>query len=147
MQEGQIALLIPIVAITLGLGIPMVKSIVNYKRKKVLIEAFNKERLAAIEKGVTAPPWPDELLRDKGDDPIGPTTSTQLENARHSQLTGGLVTLAVGIAMVFASGSLVGEDVARAGYIPIAVGIALLIAWAVRGRKSAHRPDDRDLPR
>ena len=141
MNEGQLALLIPILAITLSLCIPMVKAVVNYKRKRALIEAFNKERIAAIEKGVTLPAWPDELLRDKSDDAIAPSTAAQLENARHRQLTGGLITLGAGLALLFGLGPLVGEASARAGYIPIAIGAALLIAWAARGISSRKRTD------
>ncbi len=147
MNEGQLGVLIPIIAITLGLGIPMVNSIVNYKRKRALIEALNKERIAAIEKGVAPPAWPEDILKDQVDaaDAV-PNTAAAMEHSRHRQLTAGLVTLAVGLAVLFGLAPLIGDEVARAGLIPMAVGVALLIAWAVRGRSkfpSTDRSNDR----
>lgn len=134
MHEAELGVLIPIIAVTLGLSIPIVRAVVNFLRKRALIEAFNKERIAFIEKGMTPPAWPDELLRDKGDDPMGPTTPAQIANQRHGQLTSGLITLFVGLAILFGLAPLIGADTARTGLIPIGIGLALLLAWALRGR-------------
>jgi hypothetical protein len=131
MHEGELGIMIPIIAVTLGLAIPMVKAVVDYKR--ALIDAMNRERMAAIEKGITPPAWPDHLVRDKGEEEL-PTTSEGREIARHRQLTTGLVILFVGIAILFGLPPLIGDSTARTGLIPIGIGVALLIAWAVRRR-------------
>jgi hypothetical protein len=133
MDESQLGIMIPIIAITLGLTIPIVKSVMDYKRKRALIEAMKQERIAAIEKGVTPPDWPDHMIREKGDQ-AAPTSTTELEHARHGQLTGGLITLFVGVAVLFGLPPLIGESTARAGLIPIGIGLAMLLAWALRGR-------------
>lgn len=148
MNEESMGVLIPIIAVTLGLTIPIVSSIVDYKRKRVLIEAMNKERIAAIEKGVVPPAWPAELMRgveNSEDTPVSP--SAQAEK-HHRQLTSALVTLGVGCAILFGLQPMLGSDVARIGLIPVAIGVALLIAWAIRGRsRRVGNADDSTAPR
>lgn len=143
MNEGMLGVLIPIIAVTLGLTIPIVRSIVEYKRKRTLIEAMNKERIAAIEKGMAPPAWPAEMLRGIDDADEIPQTAAAREDKRHQQLTSGLVLIGVGVGILFGLTSIIGPDVARAGFIPIAIGVAMLIAWAVRGRgKDSGKADD-----
>ena len=141
MNEALLGILIPIIAVTLGLSIPIVKTIADYKRKRALIEAMNRERIAAIEKGVAPPSWPEELLREKGDDWDMAKTPEARENRSHAQLTAGLITLAIGVAILFGLAPLVGVDTARAGFIPIGIGAALLIAWAVRSFGKSNKPE------
>ena len=147
MNEESLGVLIPIIAVTLGLTIPIVGSIVDYKRKRALIEAMNKERIVAIEKGVTPPTWPQELVRDIVDTEDAPRSPEAIEQKRHGQLTSGLVTLGVGVGILFGLAPLIGPETARVGFIPIAIGVAMLIAWALRGRSKSGGSTDSGAPR
>lgn len=138
MEQHQMALLIPILAVSLGLAIPIVAVLAEYRRKRALIEALNKERLAAIEKGVAPPAWPQNLTGDSNETDGSPEA---LERARHRQLTRGLTLLFVGVAILFGLPQLIGADTARAGLLLIAWGAAVLIAWAVRGKRAAAKDD------
>ena len=59
MSVDVLAVMIPIVAIVMGIGLAMVETVTGYLRRRTLIELHHKERLAAIEKGVEVPPLPE----------------------------------------------------------------------------------------
>ena len=59
MSEDAIAVFIPIIAIVMSLSIPIVFAIVDYRRRRDIIEAHHKERMAAIERGMELPPLPE----------------------------------------------------------------------------------------
>jgi hypothetical protein len=127
MDEDVVAIFIPIVAIIMSLSIPIVYTIVDYRRRRDIIEAHHKERLAAIERGMDLPPLPESFYQG-------------LKPARRSSyLLPGLVWLFVGIGLSLALDAVAGNDVARFGLIPAGVGAALLIYYFVEGRKP--RPD------
>ena len=146
MQVDQLGVLIPIIAVTLGLTIPIVALVVNYLRRRALIEALGRERLAHIERGTPPPPWPEGLMADQEED-VKPRTPLQFAQARQAQLKTALVTLGVGLAILFGLPPMIGDDVARVGIIPIAVGAALLLAWALQGRSKLPAADQTDPPR
>ena len=123
MNEEVVAVFIPIVAIIMSLSIPIVFAIVDYRRRRDIVEANHKERLAAIERGMELPALPESFYQS-----IKPAR-------RSSYLLPGLVWLFVGVGIFVALGSIAGEDVRMLGLIPAGVGLALLIYHFVEGRR------------
>jgi hypothetical protein len=123
MNEDVVAVFIPITAIFMSLLIPIVFSVVDYKRRKDIVEANHKERLAAIERGMEIPPLPESFYL------------AMKPQRRSSYLLPGLVWLFVGVGLFVALGAVAGHDVQYFGLVPIGVGLALLIYYFVEGRK------------
>ena len=129
MSEDLVAVFIPIVAIVMSLSIPIMYSILDYKRRRDIVEAHHRERLAAIERGVDIPPLPESFyLPFKG-------------NRRPRYLLSGLIWLFIGIGIFVALGAIAGHDVQYLGTIPAGVGLAYLIYYFVEGRKEAALED------
>ena len=124
-----IALMIPIIAIVLGIGIAMVTIYLNYRKQKELFALYHQERMAAMEKGLDCPPWPEGLL-EKDEAPSHPR--------RH--LLKGLVWLFIGLAAGIAVYATVDFRRALFGLIPAGIGAAHLIYYFVEGRKEAEAP-------
>jgi hypothetical protein len=125
MSEDVVAVFIPIVAIVMSLSIPIIYSILDYKRRRDIVEAHHRERLAAIERGVDIPSLPESFyLPFKG-------------SRRPRYLLSGLIWLFIGIGILFALGAIAGHDVQYLGLIPAGVGLAYLIYYFVEGRKEA----------
>jgi hypothetical protein len=114
---------IPLTAIFMSLLIPIVSAIVGYRRRRDIVEAHHKERMAAIERGIDIPPLPDAFYLD-ADSGRKPRT-----------LMWGLIWLFVGIALFVSLQAVVGTDIAFFGLIPGAIGLAMLIYYLVEGRK------------
>jgi hypothetical protein len=123
MSEDVVAVFIPIVAIVMSLSIPIVYAIVDYRRRRDIVEAHHRERMAAIDRGMELPPLPDSFYQS-----IKPAR-------RSSYLLPGLVWLFVGVGIFLALGAVAGEDVRNLGLIPAGVGVAYLIYYVVEGRK------------
>jgi Domain of unknown function (DUF6249) len=110
-------MVIPVVAIIMGVGIGMLSLFLQFRRKRDLFQLYHAERMAAIEKGIELPPLPPEFFQDGGR-----TGPAPVRNRRS-----GLILLFLGIAL---SVALWGSG-ARAylwGLIPAAIGLALLVA-------------------
>jgi Domain of unknown function (DUF6249) len=122
-----LALLIPIIAIIMGIGLGMLAIYLSYRKRKELFTCCHLERMAAIEKGIECPPWPDRLLADE-DAPPSPR--------RH--LLKGLVWLFIGLAASVAVYATVDFRRALFGLIPIGIGLAHLIYYFVEGRREAE---------
>ena len=125
MGEDIVALLIPITAIFMSLLIPIVFAVVDYRRRRDIVEANHRERMAAIERGMELPDLPESFFL------------TARPPRRSGYLLPGLIWLFVGIALFLALGAVAGEDVRLFGLIPVGVGAAFLIYYAVEGRKLA----------
>jgi hypothetical protein len=123
MNEEVVAVFIPIVAIVMSLAIPMVYAITDYRRRRDIVEAHHKERLAGIERGMEIPPLPEAFFK-----PLG-----RVERPRH--LLTGMIWLFVGIAVFLFLGAVADSSVAYLGLIPAGVGAAFLIYYFVEGRK------------
>ncbi len=123
MDEDVVAVFIPIVAIIMSLSIPIVYAIVDYRRRRDIIEAHHKERLAAIERGMDLPPLPESFYQ------------SMKPARRASYLLPGLVWLFIGAGLYVALDAVAGGSVARFGLIPAGVGLALLIYHFIEGRK------------
>lgn len=134
---------IPLVAIVGGI----VHGIVRTMGRQRMMELAQRERIAAIERGLDPsklPPLaihPDLLDRDEY------YQSAQDHARRRAQglLIGGLVTLAVGVSMaIFLSQMAGNEPVWMVGLMPGAVGVALLLsAWILRAKENNHLPGTR----
>ena len=128
MSEDAIAVFIPIVAIVMSLSIPIVFAIVDYRRRRDIVEAYHKERMAAIERGMDLPPLPESFFRSLNGD----------RKPRH--LLTGMIWTFVGLGLLVALHEVAGRDVAWFALIPIGVGLALLIYYFVEGRKLVQSP-------
>lgn len=120
MEADILALLIPMVAIVMGVGIGIVAIVTSHKEKVKRAELRHKERLAAIDKGIELPPDPPEPASRKD-----------------SGLRSGMIGLLLGLVLYFALRAVAGPGVAIFGLIPAAVGVANLIYYIVEGRKAS----------
>jgi len=119
------ALSIPIVAIVMGIGIGMLAIWTEHKRRVALMELCHKERMAALEKGLEPPPFPQE--------------QSESVEAPKTGLKGGLIWLALGIGLGLFLGLQPKPEFHPAlSAIPIALGLAYLIYYGIEGRK--HSP-------
>jgi hypothetical protein len=124
-NEDAVAVFIPIVAIIMSLSIPIVFAVIDYKRRRDIVETHHKERMAAIERGMELPPLPDALF------------NSFKPNRRPRYLLSGMIWLFTGLAAFGALWRVASEDVAFFALIPAAVGVALLLYYFIEGRKDA----------
>lgn len=117
-----VALIIPISAIVLGIGAAIVGIVSRHRQLLQRTDLRHKERMAAIEKGIDLPPDPPEM-----------------DIRRPRFLLKGLVWSFTGAAVYAALDALAGAEEAKLGLIPVAVGLAYLVYYAVQGRKE-ERP-------
>ena len=130
-------LLIPIVAIVMGIGIAMLAIYIDYRKKREIFELHHKERMYAIERGMEVPPLPAQLLSGA--------------NAREGRcaprpadyLRRGLMWLLVGCAVSAALAINRDPESAAWGLVPVAVGLANLIFYGTDAR--ARRTGDRGI--
>jgi len=117
--EKILPLLIPIIAIVMGISVAMISLVLDYRRKRAMYELVHKERLAAIDKGMEPPPFPPDFQMGK-----------RRNRTRNDLLRSGLVLLLVGIALCIALYLTPAPDFSWAwGLVASAVGLARLIAW------------------
>ena len=122
MNEEVIAVFIPIVAIVMSLLIPIIYQITEYRRRRDIVEALHKERMAAIERGIEPKPLPEELL------------NPFRRNRNPRYLLTGMIWLFTGIGIFVFLGAVAGEDVRWIGLIPGGVGLAYLLYHLIEGR-------------
>ena len=119
MAIEQMALLIPILGIVLGVGVAIVAIIASHREKQKRAELRHRERIAAIEKGIELPPDADAEPPQK----------------KSSSLKSGLINLFLGAVLYFAIREVAGDDVALFGLIPAAIGVGSLISYFVESRR------------
>lgn len=119
--------LIPLVAIisVFGAGVVIVAIVMYIHYKKEVMR--NKERMAAIEKGIPLP-------ANGG--------SSRHDDSSHSSLRSGIVLLFMGIGLALALWVNAGMDGAVWGVFVGLIGVGKLVYWAIAGRKEAV--DSRD---
>jgi hypothetical protein len=135
MSEGS-EVLIPLMGIVCAVGIPLsipiVLAVLNYRKRRRLMELYHAERMAAIERGMELPPLPSEIL--------GPAPT------RHSTLLPGLIWLFVGLAILVALHAEGGNFLSGIGgrliwgLVPTGIGLAYLIYYLIEGRKQVTPP-------
>lgn len=120
---------VPVFGIVFGAGIPLsipiLIAVLNYRKRRRLMELYHAERMAAIERGMEVPPIPIEVLG------APPNRSTLLP---------GLVWLFVGLAILVSfredGGFFPGFGGGMVwGLVPTGIGLAYLIHYFVEGRK------------
>ena len=109
-------------AVGLPLSIPIIFAVLNYRKRRRLMELHHAERMAAIERGMDVPPLPLALLDGRSG------------RRRRTSLLPGLVWLFVGVALLISMQTISDEE-AMLGLIPTGVGLAYLIYYFVEGRK------------
>ena len=120
MSPAILGVLIPIIAIVLGVAVAIVYITAAHRQSMQRAELRHRERLAAIEKGLEVPV-----------DAVEPTPSP-LRRPRF--LLRGLVLTFVGIALTVALRNAGGEEGSMFGLILSAAGLAYLIFYFVEGR-------------
>jgi uncharacterized protein DUF6249 len=129
-----VALSIPIVAIIGGITAGIIRTLGRQR----LIELAQRERIAAIERGVDPAKLTPLPVSALDDEPEGLIMSQFERDRRRAQglLIGGVVTLAVGLGLMLFLNIM--EDHGNAwavGIIPTAIGVALLLSsFLVRPR-------------
>lgn len=120
---GVLTMLIPIVAIIMGVGIGMMSLYLQFRTRRNLLQLHHTERMAAIERGIELPPLAPELFQD--------TRRREPEPIRHRRH--GLILLFLGIAVTAA---LWGTDVSAYwwGLVPTAIGLAFLLSSVLEAR-------------
>jgi hypothetical protein len=119
LETQLLALMIPIVAIVMGIGLAMLGLVFDYRRKREMYELQHKERMAAIEKGMEVPPLAADFVQVRK----RPATPGEL-------LRRGLILLFVGLALVVAM-SYEEHELSWWGLLPAAVGLAYLVSYFV----------------
>ena len=124
LSPETIAVMIPITAILGGIAIGIV-AIIMAARKK---ELEHKERLTAMEKGIDIPQPPKKEKRPA------------YLNMRPWGLVVTLIGVAVTIALWVTAGSIGGVW----GFIPLGIGIGLLISSALEKKETVPQQEFRD---
>lgn len=129
MSPDVIGVFIPIVAIVMGIGMGMLSTWTEHKRRAQLLEQSHRERMAALEKGQPMPDIPLALISGKAEDSATP------RNAPLRAVRSGLTLLGIGIVLFFGLQRLSGDDVALFGLIPAVIGAANLVYAGLLVRK------------
>ena len=119
-----LGVMIPIIAIVMGIGIGMLSLFLDYRKKREMFAMHHKERMSAIEKGMEVPPLPAEFFQD-----------VRRMRVPSDYLRRGLILLLVGVAITIA----LFDSQRQAflwGLVPVAVGIANLLFYYFEGRKA-----------
>jgi hypothetical protein len=128
MIQSILGLLIPLLAVVMGIGVGMLSIYLNYRKRKELFTLYHQERMAAIEKGIELPPMPDAFFSE---DQARPQTPRR-------DLLKGLVWLFIGLAV---GAALYVNDRTKEAFgalIPAAIGLAYLIYYFVEGRREPN---------
>jgi len=137
-----IGVLVPIVAIVMGIGIAMLGLWFDFRKKREMFQLHHAERMAAIEKGIDVPPLPPEFFRDFKKRNVSPTV----------YLRRGLMWLLIGLAVTAALWGSGERRDAWWGLVPVGVGLAFVLSYLIeRGRppqpEEPDQPDRIDGPR
>jgi len=123
MLTQTLALMIPIIAVVLGIGLAMLAVYLEYRKRKDVFALYHQERMAAIEKGIDLPALPDDLFEKAGR--VSPPR-------RH--LLKGLMWLFIGLGAMIAVYAVVDLPHALFGLIPVGIGLAHLIYYFVEAK-------------
>jgi uncharacterized membrane protein YuzA (DUF378 family) len=130
MNEGIVAIFIPIIAIIMGISAGIVGIVSRHRQQLQRVELRHKERVVAMEKGLEPPP-------ELADDGV----------RRPRYLLKGLVWSFAGVAAYFPLASLAGEDESMLAVVPVAIGLAYLVFYFVQGRHEEAAAASQTPPR
>lgn len=122
---------IPIIAIVGGITAGIIKSVGRQR----LVEMAQRERIAAIERGIDPSKLPPLPALGDSDDGLYVSRNEHDRRLRQGLLIGGVITTGVGMGLMVFLWTLIGADegVWAVGAIPLFVGVALLLSsWLVR---------------
>ena len=126
---------VPLTAIVLGIGAGIVSMLLKHREKKALLEAHHRERLVAIERGMTdLPPMPPELVGLLQG--AAPASADGMKGGVNLLI--GLCLLLGGLALCVGLSAIAGLKVGLMGMIPAAVGLANLLYFYVVRRNMAQ---------
>ncbi|HEX5233936.1 MAG TPA: DUF6249 domain-containing protein [Silvibacterium sp.] len=135
--------IVPVAAFAMVLGIVIVANISNYHNRRLKSE----ERMAAIAKGIPLPPDPENNLADLVDVAGRASVMGGTHRARGLR-SGGVVLISIGVGLGLFSLCLswiIQEHdalvVGAAGIIPLAIGVGLLVDYALRNRSDRPNAD------
>ena len=124
---SEIGVLIPLVAVFMGIGLAIVSVITQHRARVQALEQRHRERMAAIEKGIELP---SDLASDAGED------AGRGKKPASRFLLQGLVCLGIGIALLISSVTIMPAELQLPGSILAAIGAALIIFYLVIGRST-----------
>lgn len=126
MDPEIIAVMIPIVAIVMGIGLAMLEVVSSHRRRSQALEQRHRERMAAIEKGIELPP-----------DANDPEAQLELAKAMRKPryLLRALVLIGIGGALLASWSGPSDHVILSVAWVVTAIGIATLLYYAVEGRK------------
>jgi hypothetical protein len=125
-----LGILVPIIAIVLGLGVVMLSTYLNYRKRREMFQLYHAERMTALEKGIELPALPDEFFQGtRGREPLP---------ARNRRI--GLIVLFLGIALTLALWRSGDADAGEFwwGLLPVGLGLAYLLAAFLEAREQRH---------
>jgi hypothetical protein len=126
-----IGLAIGLVAVVMGLSIPIVAVYLEYRKRKDIFMLYHQERMAAIDKGIELPPLPEGCAEGFAGGDGKPSKPRSPDFGLGVGLIWSLTGLALMVALYFN-----GKGAAALyGLIPTALGLAYLIGYFAVGRK------------
>ena len=138
-----LGVMIPIVAIVLGLGVGMLKLWLEYRKKRDILQAHHAERMAAIEKGIELPPLPPQFY-GPGSASAPPEMLQERFKGRHttlpylrSGLTWLLIGIAISVALYANHDNYAAHNAAWWGGVPAAIGLSKLLFYFIANRMNA----------
>jgi len=127
---------IPVVAIVFGIGIAMLGLWTDHKRRSLILEHQHRERMAAIERGVSLPPT---TANAESASPNAPNPARVMRT--------GVLMLGLGIVLYFAIDAAGGREGALFGLIPATLGLAnlayALVLFKKEGKAEAEKERNR----
>ena len=130
--------LIPIFAIVFGIGMGMLGLWTDHKRKSQMLEHQHRERMAAIEKGVTLPPTSQDAANSR--DVIETVNPARV-------LRTGVCLLSLGIVLYFALDTVGASQAAVFGLVPATLGLANLAYAMVLFNREKKAAEEKRLDR
>ena len=121
---SEIGVLIPLVAVFMGIGLAIVSVITQHRARVAAMEQRHRERMAAIEKGIELPL---DLASDSDDAGRGRKPASRY-------LLQGLICLGIGAALLVSSFTIMPTELQLPGGILVAIGAALVIFYVATGR-------------
>ncbi len=139
MPADNMIWLIPILAITLGIGVIVTLILTIHRAKIRELDQRHRERMAAIDRGLDVPSDPRRPVRE----PLGAAAETRATHLAESgagkpgsrYLLRGLIWLGIGLAIALVRSSPWDRGGGVFGWIAVAVGVANLIYYAVEGNR------------
>jgi hypothetical protein len=101
----------------------------RYSNRLKLRELFHKERIAAIEKGISLPELPEDTLEHLSEEKMWESYSFGNHRINRLALALGLVLLFGGIGFIISMSIFHDLSFGLLGVIPIMIGIGLLIYY------------------